>query len=201
MVEQNFRQTNFYRYYAEKAGLEDRDFEQLIPYIEFKTLNHNQYILRAGEVCRHVLFVEQGLLQFVSLDEKGDEHILQFAPENWLLSDRSNMYFDEPSLYYIKAIEPSTVAFLSPDFFSQAAKLRFEFTQFTETSLQRNIYFLQRRIQSLLAMTAKERYLDFMDLYPDLLLRVPQWMIASYLGITPESLSRVRREIAKGGGF
>jgi CRP-like cAMP-binding protein len=86
---------------------------------------------------------------------------------------------------------------LHPNFFSEAAKLRFEFSLFTEKSLQRSIYYLQRRINSLLAMTAKERYLEFIKLYPNLLLRVPQWMIASYLGITPESLSRVRREIAK----
>ncbi|WP_156307567.1 Crp/Fnr family transcriptional regulator [Sphingobacterium endophyticum] len=190
-------ESNFYKYYTEKALLDDNDFEQLLPYIEFRDLAHNQYILRAGEVCKHFLFVDEGLLQFLSLDEKGVEHILQFAPENWLMADRSSMYFDEPSLYYIKAIEPSKVVFLHPQFFSEAAKLRFEFSRFTEKSLQRSIYYLQRRINSLLAMTAKERYLEFIELYPNLLLRVPQWMIASYLGITPESLSRVRREIAK----
>ncbi|MGG5903094.1 Crp/Fnr family transcriptional regulator [Sphingobacterium daejeonense] len=189
--------SNFYKYYTEKALLDDCDFEKLLPYFEFRELSHNQLILRAGEVCKHFLFVDEGLLQFVSLDEKGVEHILQFAPENWLMADRSSMYFDEPSLYYIKAIEPSKVVFLHPNFFSEAAKLRFEFSLFTEKSLQRSIYYLQRRINSLLAMTAKERYLEFIELYPNLLLRVPQWMIASYLGITPESLSRVRREIAK----
>lgn len=201
MFEESLKDTNFYRYYSEKAGLEDSDFDVLASHIEFRTLEHNQFILRAGEVCRHFLFVDEGLLQFVSLDEKGDEHILQFAPENWLVSDRSSMFFDEPSLYYIKAIEPSRVVFLDPEFFSEASRLRFEFSCFTETSLHRSIYFLQRRIQSLLGMSAKQRYLEFMELYPELLLRVPQWMIAAYLGVTPESLSRVRREIAKGGSF
>jgi len=197
MDKKDLLESNFYKYYSEKALLNDSDFEQLLPYIEFREFSHNQYILRAGEVCRNILFVEKGLLLFLSLDEKGGEHILQFAPENWLIGDRSSMYFDEPSLYYIKAIEPSTIVFLHPKFFSDAAKLRFEFSRFTEISLQRSIYYLQKRINSLLAMTAKERYLEFMELYPNLLLRVPQWMIASYLGITPESLSRVRREIAK----
>lgn len=197
MDDKALRETNFYRYYTEKASLEDSDFDLLSDYIDFREVAHNEHILQAGDVCRHFLFVEEGLLQFVSLDEKGDEHILQFAPENWLVADRSSMYFDEPSLYYIKAIEPSKVVFLHPKFFSEAAKIRFEFSRFTETSLQRNVYFLQRRIQSLLAMTARERYQEFMALYPDLLLRVPQWMIAAYLGITPESLSRVRREMAK----
>lgn len=197
MSENQLTSSNFYQYYKEKAQLSDEDFSKLMPYIDFRDLAHNQYVMRAGEVCKHFLFVEEGLLQFLSLDEKGGEHILQFAPENWLVSDRSSMYFDEPSLYFIKAIEPSKVVFLHPKFFSEAAKLQVNFSLFTETSLQRSIYFLQRRINSLLAMTAKERYLEFMEMYPSLLLRVPQWMIASYLGITPESLSRVRREIAK----
>lgn len=197
MDKKELLESNFYAYYTEKALLSEEQFEQLMPYFEVRELAHNQYILREGEVCRHFLFVEEGLLQFLSLDEKGGEHILQFAPENWLMADRSSMYFDEPSLYYIKAIEPSKVIFLQQQFFSEAAKLKCEFSMFTEKSLQRSIYYLQRRINSLLAMTAKERYLEFIELYPNLLLRVPQWMIASYLGITPESLSRVRREIAK----
>ena len=130
MFEESLKDSNFYRYYTQKAGLEDGDFDLLASHIEFRSLEHNQYILRAGEVCRHFLFVDEGLLQFVSLDEKGDEHILQFAPENWLVSDRSSMFFDEPSLYYIKAIEPSRVVFLSPEFFSEASRLRFEFSCF-----------------------------------------------------------------------
>src|SRR5690606_25468161 len=122
---------------------------------------------------------------------------LQFAPENWLVADRSSMYFDEPSLYYIKAIEPSKVVFLHPKFFSEAAKIRFEFSRFTETSLQRNVYFLQRRIQSLLAMTARERYQQLMALYPGPVLLVRQCIIDAYLDMTPQRLSRVRREIEK----
>ncbi len=197
MTDQELLETNFFRYYHEKVGMSADEFLRLSPYFEFREVAHSQYILRAGEVCKHFLFVEEGLLLFISLDEKGTEHILQFAPENWLMADRSSMYFDEPSLYYIKAIEPSKVVFLHPNFFTEAAKIKFEFGMFTEKSLQRSIYYLQKRINSLLAMTAKERYLEFIELYPNLLLRVPQWMIASYLGITPESLSRVRREIAK----
>jgi len=189
--------SNFYSYYTAKTGLTLSDFESLSPLFDFREVDHNQLIMRAGEVCKHILFVEKGLLQLFSLDEKGGEHIMQFAPENWLMMDRSSMFFNEPSNYYIKALEPSTVVFIQPQFLEEAGKINHEFTCFTETSLQRNIYFLQRRITSLLAMSAKERYLEFIAMYPQLLLRVPQWMIASYLGITPESLSRVRREIAK----
>jgi len=197
MDEKELASRNFYKYYTSKTTLDANDFEKLLPYFEFKELSHNQLLLRAGEVCKHFLFVEQGIIQSFSLDSKGGEHILQFAPENWLMVDRSSMYFGEPSAYYIKAIEPSVVVYMKPQFLVEAAKLKPDVASFTEISLQRNIYFIQKRVNSLIAATARERYLEFMELYPDLLLRVPQWMIASYLGITPESLSRVRREIAK----
>ncbi|MEJ5054266.1 Crp/Fnr family transcriptional regulator [Sphingobacterium sp. MYb382] len=189
------KDSNFYRYYTEKAGLSDADFEALKPYFSFKTVPHNTYLLRAGEHCSHAFFVESGLLQSFSLDEKGGEHILQFAPENWIASDRASHYFNQPSDFYIKAIEHSEVVYIHVDFMEKGTSLNTNFGCFIEHSLQRNIYIQQRRINSLLAMTAKERYLSFMETYPGLLLRVPQWMIASYLGITPESLSRVRREL------
>ncbi|GHE29220.1 Crp/Fnr family transcriptional regulator [Sphingobacterium griseoflavum] len=187
--------SRFYTYYSEKGGLTDEQFELLKPYFSFRTVPHNTFLLRAGELSHYAFFVEQGLLQSFSLDEKGGEHILQFAPENWIISDRASQYFNKASDYYIKAIEHSTIVFIQPEFMENASSWSSAFACFLENSLQRNIYIQQKRINSLLAMTAKERYLSFMEMYPSLLLRVPQWMIASYLGITPESLSRVRREL------
>jgi len=199
-MEFNWRESNFYKYYTEKAELTEEVFEELEPYFSFKEVVHHHYLLREGEVSRYTFFVESGLLQSFSLDEKGGEHILQFAPENWIVSDRAGQYFNKPSDFYIKAIEPSIVVFIQQEFMEKASKQSNAFACFMESSLQRNIYMQQQRINSLLAMTAKERYLLFMDMYPSLLQRVPQWMIASYLGITPESLSRVRRELLMESG-
>jgi CRP-like cAMP-binding protein len=195
LVDINWRESNFYRYYKEKAELSDEVFEQLAPYFSFREVPHNHYLLRAGELSHYAFFVESGLLESFSLDEKGGEHILQFAPENWIISDRASQYFNKPTDFYIKAIEPSVIVFIQPEFMEKASHLSHAFACFMESSLQRNIYIQQQRINSLLAMSAKKRYLLFMDMYPSLLQRVPQWMIASYLGITPESLSRVRREL------
>jgi len=132
-----------------------------------------------------------------SIDKNGKEHIIQFAPENWLIGDRSSLYFSEKSNYYIEAVEDSEVSVLQRDFFN---KLLEEFPNSIEKNdliLQKHVKSLQDRINSLLGETAEERYLKFIKMYPDLLLRVPQWMVASYLGITPESLSRVRKELAR----
>ncbi|MDQ0594218.1 CRP-like cAMP-binding protein [Chryseobacterium ginsenosidimutans] len=164
---------------------------------ESKKIQKNQFLLQYGEVCRYIYFVEKGLLKMYSIDKNGKEHIIQFAPESWLTSDRSSLYFNEKSIYYIEAVEDSEVLLLHPDFIN---KLIGEFPNSLEKSdilIQKHIKSLQDRINSLLGETAEERYMKFIKMYPDLLLRVPQWMIASYLGITPESLSRVRKELAR----
>jgi CRP/FNR family transcriptional regulator, anaerobic regulatory protein len=164
---------------------------------EVKKVQKNQFLLQYGEICRYIYFVEKGLLKMYSIDKNGKEHIIQFAPESWLTSDRSSLYFNEKSIYYIEAVEDSEVLLLHPDFINN---LIGEFPNSLEKSdilLQKHIKNLQDRINSLLGETAEERYMKFIKMYPDLLLRVPQWMIASYLGITPESLSRVRKELAR----
>lgn len=157
----------------------------------------NQFLLQAGEVCNGTYFVEKGLLRMYSIDKNGKEHIIQFAPEKWLISDRSSLYFNEKSNYYIEAVEESEILVLTKDFF---ANINLEFPNTVENNdllLQKHIRNLQNRVNSLLSDTAEERYMSFIKMYPDILLRVPQWMVASYLGITPESLSRVRKELAR----
>ena len=132
-----------------------------------------------------------------SIAKNGKEHIIQFAPESWLMSDRSSLYFNEKSNYYIEAIEDSEVLFLSPDFFQNLNQSFPETVTNNDLLLQKHIRNLQNRVNSLLAETAEERYLNFIKMYPNILQRVPQWMVASYLGVTPESLSRVRKELVK----
>lgn len=162
-----------------------------------KQVAKGEYLLQEGEVCHHTFFVEKGLLRMYSIDKNGKDHIIQFAPEKWLMSDRSSLYFNEKSKYFIEAVEDSEILLLNPDFFHHL-KLNFPGTIVNnDLLLQKHIRNLQNRVNSLLGETAEERYLGFIKMYPDLMLRVPQWMVASYLGITPESLSRVRKELAK----
>ncbi len=162
-----------------------------------KIVAKNEFLLREGEVCKGTYFVEKGLLRMYSIDKNGKEHIIQFAPEKWLISDRSSLHFNEKSRYFIEAVEDSEVLELKNDFFSNINAAFPNTIENNDKLLQKHIRSLQNRVNSLLADTAEERYMSFIKMYPDLLQRVPQWMIASYLGITPESLSRVRKELAK----
>ena len=157
----------------------------------------NEFLLRQGDICRQVFFVEQGLLRQYSIDEKGKEHILYFAPENWLVADRESIFFNEPGSYFIQALEDSKVTIIDQSFINNLAERNPSFLTFNNRLLHNHIRHLQKRITQLLSATAEERYLDFTKIYPDILLRVPQAMVASYLGITPESLSRVRKDLAQ----
>ncbi len=162
-----------------------------------KNIGKNEFLLREGEVCNVTFFVEKGLLRMYSIDKNGKEHIIQFAPEKWLISDRSSLYFNEKSKYYIEAVEESEIILLKKDFFNNINLAFPDTVENNDLLLQKHIRNLQNRVNSLLAETAEERYMNFIKMYPDILLRVPQWMVASYLGITPESLSRVRKELAR----
>lgn len=187
----------FQSYLIEKSGLKSEEFEQLAPSLKTMVVVKGEILLKPGEVCQHSFFVEMGLLRSYTMDESGKEHIIQFAPEEWFISDRSSAYFNEASEFYLEAIEDSEVVLINHDFMVKAGGMNRAFREYNERLLQNNIRHLQKRINLLLGATAEKRYLDFIHLYPDLLLRVPQWMIASYLGITPESLSRVRKELAR----
>ncbi|WP_428740353.1 Crp/Fnr family transcriptional regulator [Tenacibaculum sp.] len=188
---------NFKKFLIEKGGLSEEDFFQIQSFIQVKELSKNEFLLKQGDICSHFFFVEKGLLRMYALNEEGKENILQFATEGWIVSDRGSVYFQEPSTYYIDAIEDTLVVMLDEHFIDQVSKVNLGFRKQNEHLLQNHIRHLYKRISQLLGASAKSRYLDFVSMYPDIMLRVPQWMIASYLGITPESLSRVRKALAE----
>ncbi len=188
---------NFKKFLIEKGGLSEEEYALVIPLIKTKQFDKGVFLLKEGEICSHSFFVEQGLLRMYALNEEGKENILQFAPENWIVSDRSSLYFKEPSTYYIDTVEKTTVVLLNDTFINQVATINKNFRKNNEQLLQKHIRSLYKRISQLLGVSAKSRYLDFVSMYPDIMLRVPQWMIASYLGVTPESLSRVRKALAE----
>lgn len=190
-------QNNFYKYLKEKVMVKSEDLPKLMDLVTTKEVKKHDFLLSKGEVCKHAFFVEKGLIRMYSIDEEGKEHILQFAPENWFVSDRESTFFGKASTYFIDAIEDSRVVMFDLEFTVKASGISPEYRNYNEYLLHNHIRQLQNRINLLIGANAEKRYLDFVSLYPDVLLRVPQWMVASYLGITPESLSRVRKELAR----
>lgn len=188
---------NFKIYLYKKAGLTNEDLN-LLPYIpKSRVYSKGSYILDKGQICKDIFFVEKGLLRQFSIDREGKEHIIHFAPEHWIVSARSSAYFNQPSEYFIEAIEDTEVVIMDEKFINAASEISKTYREMNHRGLHNHVRHLQKRIDKLLGTPAEQRYLHFLKLYPNLVMRVPQWMIASYLGITPESLSRVRKEIAQ----
>ncbi|HNF51852.1 MAG TPA: Crp/Fnr family transcriptional regulator, partial [Chitinophagales bacterium] len=179
---------NFKTYLTSNIALDNDSIDNLMLHCKQQQIYKGDFLLRQGEKCKHSFFVESGLLKQYSIDEKGKEHIIQFAPEKWFISDRESVYFDNPSNYFIQAIEDTKVFVLDELFFQELSLSHPNFLDYNNRLLHNHIRHLQKRITQLLSATAEQRYLDFIQVYPDISLRVPQTMIASYLGITPESL-------------
>lgn len=186
----------FKKYIQDKIKITDEQFDLISVELVSKKIKKDTLLLRQGDVCSQVFFVSKGLLRAYTIDSFDKEHIIQFGPEDSWVSDRNSFYFNLPAMFYVDAIEDCEVVYINKEFYEKAEKIIPGFNSFTVMILHNSIRFMQRRISLLLSATAEQRYLDFIELYPNLTLRVPQWMIASYLGITPESLSRVRKELA-----
>lgn len=188
---------NFTGFLTSNLNVNEEEILSIVKNCRLKEVKRGEFLLRENEYCRHAFFVEKGLLRQYSIDSKGKEHILSFAPQNWFVTDRASSYFNQPSNYYIQALEDSRVVLIDEDFIRLLSEKIPTFVDFNNRLLHNHIRHLQKRIDFLLSATAEERYLQFIEMYPDILLRVPQTMVASYLGITPESLSRIRKEMAQ----
>jgi CRP-like cAMP-binding protein len=188
--------SNLKTYLQKSIAISDEQFDFISKDLKVKSFEKNEILVSQGEISTKTYFVTEGLLRTYSIDSKGKVHIIQFAPEHWWLSERNGILFNEASDFFIDAIEPTKAILIPKDYFNNISLHVDGMHELNFSMLNNAIRFMQKRINMLLSATAEERYLDFIKLYPNLTLRVPQWMIASYLGITPESLSRVRKDLA-----
>lgn len=156
-----------------------------------------QYVLQEGDVCTQFYFVVRGCLRMYRIDEKGATHILQFAAENYWIIDLGSFHGVKPSQLNIDALEDTVVLQISRDdlisLYIQAAKFDRIFRVLLENSFVR----LQERLLQTISSTAEERYQTFLEIYPHLLNRLSQVQIASFIGITPEFLSKLRAKRSK----
>ncbi|SHG48510.1 cAMP-binding domain of CRP or a regulatory subunit of cAMP-dependent protein kinases [Flagellimonas flava] len=161
-----------------------------------KTLEKGDYLLRNGETCRTDNFVVEGTLKaFYINPETGKEEILYFAIENWWATDIESFQKQKPSIYNIQAIEKTTLLQIRYDSFQKMLEQIPKLERFFRIILENYIGSLQRRIILNNVLDAEQRYLDFLENYPKIAEKVPNYLIASYLGITAEFLSRIRKKI------
>jgi CRP-like cAMP-binding protein len=179
-----------------KVVLTEEQFNTYASFFQPKKIKKGAFLLSEGEVDKYLAFVVKGCLRLYTIDNKGKEHIMQFAPENWWISDMDSLSKGTPSLYFIDALEDSDLLLIEGASQEKALCDIQPLTFFFQQLMQNRQLASQKRIIHSMSASAEERYLDFLKTYPSINQRVPQHMIASYLGITPESLSRIRKQVA-----
>ena len=161
-----------------------------------KSIKKGTILLRQGEICKFGCKVITGCLKSYVIDATGKEHIMQFAPEGWIITDMNSLYNNVPSDITIEAIENSEVHWIQSETLDIWEKSSREVLLEQIKMLTRNIITANKRTRMLLSSTGEERYIDFIQTYPTLTQRLPLKLIAAYIGITPEYLSEIRRKVA-----
>lgn len=188
----------FFESLKSKAGFHDEDLALVKTHLTPKKLRRKQYLLQEGDVCKNIAFVEKGALRTYTVDELGTEHILQFALEGWTISDLYSFLTGEASTYNIDALEAAELVLVSKAAHEEMLQTIPKYETYVRLQVTGAYIALQRRITSVLSLTTEERYKNFTATYPNIVQRVPQHMIASFMGLTPETLSRVRKRMTGG---
>lgn len=184
-----------YKKITENITITEAEFEFCKTLFQPKKLRRKRFLLGEGEVCKYTAFVEKGLLRSYIIDEKETEYVLQFSMEGWWVADLSSFLTGEPSEFNIEALEDCELLLITRPSWSLLLEKIPAFERYFRILIEKNLIVTQRRLIASFTNTAEEKYQKLVQNFPHILQRVPQHMIASYLGITPETLSRVRGQM------
>jgi CRP-like cAMP-binding protein len=179
--------------------LTDEEEKYFLTVLKPRVLRKRQFLLQEGDVCKHETFVTKGLLRAYAIDNKGQEHVTMFAQEGWWISDFYSLLSGSAASMNIDALEDTTVLQIEINDLNVLYERVEKFNKFFRVLLQNAFISHQQRILTIMSATAEERYLAFIKKYPGLDQRVAQHQIASFLGVTPETISRVRRQMLEKG--
>jgi CRP-like cAMP-binding protein len=184
---------------SKHISLTEDEAGYFISLLKHKIIRRRQFLLQSGDASKYESFVVKGLLRAYTVDKSGYEHVVMFASEGWWISDLYSFLTQTPGTQNIDALEDSEVLQIEK---TDLERLYIEvpkFDRFFRILLQNAFVANQQRILASISQTAEEQYLAFVKKYPSLEQRVPQHQVASYLGITPETISRIRRSMLKVG--
>jgi CRP/FNR family transcriptional regulator, anaerobic regulatory protein len=184
---------NLIQHIRNYVPLSDSEAERIIEEVQLKTLKKKKLLIREGDVCKYNFFVSEGCLRMYFIKENGTEQITQFAIENWWISDYMSMMKQQPSTFYIQAIEDSRVIQLSTGGAERLFNELPQLERYFRLVMQHAYAASQFRIKFLYDLSREELYHHFSSQFPDFVQRVPQYMLASFLGFTPEYLSEIRK--------
>jgi CRP-like cAMP-binding protein len=177
------------------AGFTDEEYEWYSRFLEVRFLKKKEHLLRVGEVIRFTAYVERGCLRRYTVDEQGKETIVGFATEDNWTGDLESFLHQCPTTFFIQALEECELQMLSYESFHRVCEHLPKYKVFHDAKIERNHYATIKRLVAAMSATPEEKYLQLEHNQPQLFQRVPLHYIASYLGIEPESLSRLRRRV------
>ena len=191
--------TSLFEYFGKILPLQENEKEELRSRMKERNIRRRQFILQEDDVCKHYTYVVSGCFRMFSVDQKGSEHNIQFAAESDWISDIGSFFSEKPGKLFIEGMEPSLIL--------QIEKKDLLFLYINYPKFDRNFRVivenkfveLQNRVLQNISSTVEERYTAFLEQYPNLANRLPSTQIASYLGVTPEFLSKVRKGLATKG--
>lgn len=175
--------------------LTDDEFKIFCNYCTIKHVKKKEFILRAGDVCDYTGFVNKGCFRVFTTDLDGTEHIMQFSIEDYWIGDMYSYLTDNASQYSIEACEDSEILLIGKYDMEKVYEALPKMERFFRILVQRSFVNLQNRITGWQMSTALDKYYEMIRKYPGIELRISQKHIASYLGITPESLSRIKNKL------
>lgn len=183
---------------TETINISDDEFEFAKTLFIPKKLRKKRFLLQDGDICKYTTFVEKGLLRSFTIDEKGNEHILQFSMQGWWAADLYSFLTETPSAYNIEALEDSELLLIKKPSWDELLEKVPAFERYFRILIQNNLIATQQRLMGSFSETAEVKYQRLLQDCPSIVQRVPQHMIASYIGITRETLSRIRSQKTSG---
>jgi CRP-like cAMP-binding protein len=179
-----------------KVALSDAEKSAIAAFFTFKKIRKKQFILEEGDICLHLSFVNKGLIKSYRLDEKGNEHISLFGWEGWWISDFNSYINQQPATLYIDAVEDTELFLLSRAAYEQLTLDVPIMDRYFRLLYQNSLVTKDERLISSNSYSAEEKFQRLIQSTPEIMQRVPQHLVASYLGLAPETLSRIRKKLA-----
>jgi CRP-like cAMP-binding protein len=185
---------NIIKHFDKYLPLDDAEVTALTIRLIERKIKRKQYILQEGDICKHFTYVSEGCFKMYGVDNSGSEHNLTFAAEDDWIADIDSLHKEKPSKLFIEAIEPSAILQVSKGDLWYLYSNFPKFDRNFRVIIEDKYIELQNRLLQTFSANARERYENFLEHYPNLTNRLPNTQIASYLGITPEFLSKIRNE-------
>lgn len=185
------------KHIQQKVSLTEEEETILVTKLKRRTYPKGQYIVQGGDVCKYQTFILSGKVRTFYLDDNGNEHIVAFGIEDWWVGDICSFTTQTPAEFNTQCLEETTVVQITYEDMEQLYEEIPNLERYFRIIIQKAYGNVSKRIVRNHSMSAKERYLLFVETYPEIVNRVPQYMIASYLGITKEFLSTIRKQITE----